>query len=80
MACVFVTMRDVVALEKLQEALNSYGKGDGEAALTALAGALGAEAPTEAMRLNLDRLMAAGTLPNHLALQLVASEVKKRRT
>jgi len=73
-------MRDVVALEKLQEALISYGKGDREAALTALAGALGAEAPTDAMRLNLDRLMAAGTRPNHLALQLVASEVKKRRT
>ena len=59
------------------EALGNYNRGDREAAARKLAEAFGAKEPTPVITSSLDKFLNYGSMPNDVALQIIATEVAK---
>ena len=60
------------------EALESYNQGNRETAAQKLAEAFGAKEPSPVITNSLDRFLNYGSMPNDVALQIIATEVSKR--
>ncbi|MBA7516365.1 hypothetical protein ES705_08413 [subsurface metagenome] len=61
------------------EALEAYNRGEEEGAAQKLAEALGAKEPGPVIINSLDKFLNYGSMPNDVALQIVATEVSKSR-
>jgi len=59
------------------EALESYNQGNRETAAQKLAEAFGAKEPSPVITGSLDRFLNYGSMPNDIALQMIATEVSK---
>jgi hypothetical protein len=72
-------MPNTEPITKYLAAVDAQKEGNRQTASTFLAQAMGAKKPSTVITGSVDRLLTPGTLANEVALEIVASEVSRRR-
>jgi hypothetical protein len=72
-------MPNTEPITKYLAAVEANKKGEKELASAFLAEAMGAAKPSKVIAGSVDRLLSEGTLANEVALEIVASEVSRRK-